>query len=51
MPGVDARTVLKQAAELDVPLSRFEHVEPSLHEIFVDRVSRARTANGEVTHA
>jgi len=51
MPGVDARTVLKQTAELDVPLARFEHVEPSLHEIFVDRVSRARTANGEGPHA
>jgi ABC-2 type transport system ATP-binding protein len=53
MPGVDARAVLLQAAELDVPLSRFEHVEPSLHEIFVDHVSRAARAggNGEVAGA
>jgi ABC-2 type transport system ATP-binding protein len=51
MPGVDARAVLKDAIELDVPLARFEHVEPSLHEIFVDRVSRARQGNGEVNRA
>lgn len=51
MPGVDARAVLKDAIELEVPLARFEHVEPSLHEIFVDRVSRASRGNGEVNRA
>ncbi|MGH7500892.1 MAG: ABC transporter ATP-binding protein [Longimicrobiales bacterium] len=49
MPGVDARAVVLQAADLDVPLARFEHVEPSLHEIFVDHVTRVASAgrNGE----
>ena len=47
MPGTDSRTVLAEAASLDVPVARFEHVEPSLHEIFVDHVSRV-AGNGEV---
>jgi len=40
-PGTDARRVLEGLSGLDVPVARFEHVEPSLHEIFVERVSDA----------
>ncbi len=36
--STDAREVMAEAAGLDVPLARFEHVEPSLHEIFVQHV-------------
>jgi ABC-2 type transport system ATP-binding protein len=44
-PGTDVRRLLAGLAELDVPVARFEHVEPSLHEIFVERVSDADTAS------
>jgi len=51
-PGTDTRRVIAELSELDVPLARFEHIEPSLHEIFVERVSRAdRTARMEVARA
>jgi ABC-2 type transport system ATP-binding protein len=50
--GADPRRVLADLSNLDVPLSRFEHVEPSLHEIFVEEVGRAaRTTRNEVAHA
>jgi ABC-2 type transport system ATP-binding protein len=35
------RELLAAASRLDVPLSRFEHVQPSLHDIFVQRVGDA----------
>ncbi len=50
-PGTDARRVLVEAAGLDVPLARFEHVEPSLHEIFVEHVTRAARSDREVARA
>jgi ABC-2 type transport system ATP-binding protein len=40
-PGASPRELLAAAASLEVPLSRFEHVEPSLHEIFVRKVGDA----------
>jgi len=43
-PETDARAAVAALNALDVPLSRFARVEPSLHEIFVDRV-------GDVTPA
>jgi ABC-2 type transport system ATP-binding protein len=50
--GTDTRRLVGELSALDVPLSRFEHVEPSLHEIFVERVSRAeRAARMEVARA
>ena len=52
-PGADPRELVSAANGLDVPLSRFEHVQPSLHEIFVQQVGDAvrprRTP--EVAHA
>jgi ABC-2 type transport system ATP-binding protein len=52
-PTADPRALVTAANGLDVPLSRFEHVQPSLHEIFVQQVGDAvrprRTP--EVAHA
>ena len=42
--GVDPRRLVTELAALDAPLTRFEHVEPSLHEIFVRRVGEASAA-------
>jgi ABC-2 type transport system ATP-binding protein len=42
-PGADARELLAALSALDVPVARFERVEPSLHEIFVARVGDAST--------
>jgi len=51
-PGTDSRKVLAELNSLAVPVARFEHVEPSLHEIFVERVSSDRlSSNGEVARA
>ncbi len=52
-PGADPRALLVAANGLDVPLSRFERVQPSLHEIFVQRVGDASRARRrpEVAHA
>jgi ABC-2 type transport system ATP-binding protein len=50
--GVDSRRLVTELASLDAPLTRFEHVEPSLHEIFVQRVGEANAAEmGVRTHA
>jgi ABC-2 type transport system ATP-binding protein len=51
-PDADPRELVAAANQLDVPLSRFEHVQPSLHEIFVQRVGdAARPRRREVSHA
>jgi ABC-2 type transport system ATP-binding protein len=51
-PAADPRELVSAANQLDVPLSRFEHVQPSLHEIFVQRVGdAARPRRREVAHA
>lgn len=49
----DPRVLLAAANQLDVPLSRFEHVQPSLHDIFVQRVGDAvrPRRRAEVAHA
>lgn len=49
----DARDLLAEVAQLDTPLLRFEHIQPTLHEIFVQQVGRAATTprHREVTHA
>lgn len=51
-PSADPRALLGALNELDVPLRRFERVQPSLHEIFVDRVGDASTPHRrpEVAH-
>jgi ABC-2 type transport system ATP-binding protein len=49
--GVDPRQLVTELASLDVPITRFEHVEPSLHEIFVRRVGEAAAAGLGGTHA
>jgi ABC-2 type transport system ATP-binding protein len=52
-PSVSPRELVTAANELDVPLSRFEHVQPSLHEIFVQKVGDAARPRRrpEVAHA
>jgi ABC-2 type transport system ATP-binding protein len=52
-PAVDPRELVAAANGLDVPLSRFEHVQPSLHEIFVSKVGDAARPRRtpEVAHA
>jgi ABC-2 type transport system ATP-binding protein len=53
-PAADPRTLLADLNGLDAPLVHFEHVQPSLHEIFVQRVgdaARPRRAAEELSHA
>jgi ABC-2 type transport system ATP-binding protein len=52
-PAADARDLLASVCGLDVRLARFEHVEPSLHEIFVHHAGAAAAAprREEVVHA
>jgi ABC-2 type transport system ATP-binding protein len=52
-PDADPRALVAAANGLDVALSRFEHVQPSLHEIFVQRVGDAARPRRrpEVAHA
>ena len=40
-PGADPRALLAEVSRLDVPVSRFEHEQPSLHDIFVAHVGDA----------
>ena len=42
--GVATPALVAELNELDAPLCRFEHLEPSLHEIFVAHVGAARAA-------
>ena len=43
-PGADTRAALAELNALDAPLLRFARVQPTLHEIFVQRVGDAATA-------
>jgi ABC-2 type transport system ATP-binding protein len=40
-PGADPQEILKAAVLSDVHVTRFELLEPSLSEIFIDRTTRA----------
>ena len=40
----DIRRALTGLAAADVHVSKFEHIRPSLHEIFVDHVGQAKVA-------
>jgi ABC-type uncharacterized transport system ATPase subunit len=40
----DVQRALASLAAADVPLAKFEHVRPSLHQIFVENVGQARVA-------
>jgi ABC-2 type transport system ATP-binding protein len=42
-PGVDTSELLRALGAVDVPLIRYNRIEPSLHEIFVSRVGEAST--------
>jgi ABC-2 type transport system ATP-binding protein len=49
----DVQRVLTRLAAADVQLARFEHVRPSLHQIFVEHVGQAQVAprRPEASHA
>ena len=49
----DVRQALAEVAAANVPLAKFEHLKPSLHEIFVQQVGHAEIAERrpEVTGA
>jgi ABC-2 type transport system ATP-binding protein len=51
--GSDVRATLSALAAAGLELTKFEHVKPSLHEIFVQEVGHAEVAERrpEVTHA
>jgi ABC-2 type transport system ATP-binding protein len=40
-PGADPQEILKAAVQADARITRFELLEPSLNEIFIDRTSHA----------
>lgn len=40
-PGADPQDILKAAVQANVSITRFELLEPSLNEIFIDRTTRA----------
>jgi ABC-2 type transport system ATP-binding protein len=40
-PGADPQEILKAAVQANVSVTRFELLEPSLNEIFIDRTTRA----------
>jgi ABC-2 type transport system ATP-binding protein len=40
-PGADPQEILRAAVERGVRLTRFELVEPPLHDIFIEKVSEA----------
>ncbi|CAN5322731.1 ABC transporter ATP-binding protein [soil metagenome] len=44
-PRADPKELLTALNRLPAPLSRFEHLEPSLHRIFVERVGHAEHAD------
>jgi ABC-2 type transport system ATP-binding protein len=50
-PGADSRTLLRRLVEAGAPIRRFERVQPSLHQIFLDRVGAGARAPGEDTWA
>jgi ABC-type uncharacterized transport system ATPase subunit len=45
--GTDVRALVAQLNSLDVTLCRFEHIEPTLHDIFVAHVGAAEVAARE----
>jgi ABC-2 type transport system ATP-binding protein len=50
-PGADSHALLRRLVEAGAPIRRFERVQPSLHQIFLDRVGAGARAPGEETWA
>ena len=48
-PGADSHALLRRLVEAGAPIRRFERVQPSLHQIFLDRVGAGARAPGEDT--
>ena len=50
-PGADAGAAFAVLHALRVPIARFEHIEPSLHQIFIERVRvRAQPVRREIAN-
>ncbi len=47
-PGADAQVLLRRLIEAGAPLERFELVQPSLHQIFLETVGANGVENGVV---
>jgi ABC-2 type transport system ATP-binding protein len=45
-PGADAQRLLQRVVETGVPIQRFELVQPSLHQIFLERVGATGVEEG-----
>jgi len=49
-PGADAQQVLRRVIDTGVPITRFELVLPSLHQIFLERVGARGVEEGMSGH-
>ncbi|HEY5439729.1 MAG TPA: ATP-binding cassette domain-containing protein [Gemmatimonadaceae bacterium] len=45
-PGADAQTLLRRVVETGAPIQRFELVQPSLHQIFLEKVGATGVEEG-----
>jgi ABC-2 type transport system ATP-binding protein len=50
-PAADPQLLLRRLIDAGAVVQRFELVQPSLHRVFVDRVSAAQLEHAEATHA
>ena len=48
--GADSQTLLKRVLETGVRIQRFERVQPSLHQIFLQRVGATGVEEGMTGH-
>ena len=49
-PGADAQTLLRRVVETGAPIQRFELVQPSLHQIFLEKVGATGVEEGMSGH-
>jgi ABC-2 type transport system ATP-binding protein len=49
-PGADAQELLRRVVATGAPIQRFELVQPSLHQIFLERVGAAGVEEGMQGH-
>jgi ABC-2 type transport system ATP-binding protein len=49
-PGADPQTLLRRVLDTGAPIQRFELVQPSLHQIFLEKVGAAGVEEGMQGH-
>jgi ABC-2 type transport system ATP-binding protein len=49
-PGADPQLLLRRVVETGAPISRFELVQPSLHQIFLEKVGATGVEEGMQGH-